>query len=367
VLAWAGTAAVNAAGRWRAVGAAGAAGLLLAWGILSLQWQQHYQRGAVTVQELAHSLQETGGSDESPPLGLLRVDSGDVPLLLLHPKVWYLLARRPFARIERPVTGLACLLQRDEVSEDLYLDLSPARALLDAGGSIGEWDAGSLQQWGWSGEPLPELSQSPEHKGSFVAPAPLPVFDIAAVHAVADLPVQGPWSLRLHAREGQLQGLLLPVAGVPDPDGRGAWFDLQRALAPVVLAHSRGTLVGFDVEAPPGASVRVLPYARPRLLPLPAPFDGADVPLGELGPRLQRNAGGEVLQAVILAPATAISVVLRPGEPVQLSPRALGDLGYVVGVAGPMPCWWFVQTMRSAAGQPGRSRLDRFRLRLDGR
>jgi hypothetical protein len=146
------------------------------------------------------------------------------------------------------------------------------------------------------------------------------------------------------------------------------WFDLQRALAPVLLAHAHGTLVGFDLDGgQPAADARMQLFARPRVLPLPAPADGGEVTLGELAARLGRNASEEPLQAVILAPATALSVVLRRGEAVQLSPRAMGELGYVAGVAGPMPCWWYVATLPSAAGQPGRSRLDRFRLRLDGR
>ena len=62
-----------------------------------------------------------------------------------------------------------------------------------------------------------------------------------------------------------------------------------------------------------------------------------------------------------------LDVGLQPGGQLVLPPRVMGELGFMVSVAGPMTCWWFVQTPKDAPGEPGRSALDHFVLRLTPR
>lgn len=367
-LAVAVTAAGGRGGLRRALGVAAAVALLAAWGVGAGVWREHYRRGGELVDRVADDLAQVGAAATGQaPLGLVTVGVGGVPVPLLQPKAWYLLASRPFVAADRPVVGLHGLLLRDRAGPELERDLSPARALLDAGGAIAAWEEGNglrLQRRP-ALEPPPELAPLDAIPGGFGGDAPLPPLAVAAAELLLAAPLAAgtPCRLRLRADLPLPEPMMVVPARLAD-DGRSAWFDLQRALGPVLVDRFGGRWTGVEVvcdgaPVPAGSRLRLVP--RPQHLELTAPLAGAAVALPELERRLLDHAGADPLQCVILAPSAAVSVTLRAGEP-GLPDAARGELGHLAAVAGPIRCWWFVQSPAGAIGPPRRSALDWFVL-----
>lgn len=367
VLLAAGVAAAPRRWRWPALAAAVA--LLLGFGLASRHWLGQYERAGDHVRALQAAVIEAADAcsrateGSGVPLGLVALGDDGIPVSMLQQPLWPALLRWPYADRDRDVVALSGLLDRAVAAPGMFGDPRPWRALLDAGGALATWDAGSRSVRCTTVVPARLGEFAPTAPGVFAPPQPLPPLLVAAIEVELPQP----------ARECSLQlvddvggGLGLGQLQLRDAAGRRQFvFDLTPAMAPVLWQAGKLPFRGCQLQvdgAPAPTLARVRPLARPGLLELPTLLRGAALRREQVPARLVRPAVQLPLRLYLLLPSGPVAVD-DDGAGGRLGEGERFLLQYAADTFAPCRVAYFWQRLQADADGPLRSPLDWFTLR----
>ncbi|MDO8348928.1 MAG: hypothetical protein Q7T30_01740, partial [Planctomycetota bacterium] len=325
------------------------------FGTGSRQWLARYGEQDATLRTVQQqALAAAQASAPGRPFGI-----GGLPgLPLLQTKLWGVLGLAPFAKVERPLVGVPEIVARDEAALALFGDAAPVHAMAELGAGVAIW-----QQAANAFVPVPRpvvaqvvLVASDKVPGAFVpASPPLLATAVAAVQVVVDKPASRFRLRLLDDLAGEFAFGWRAVEGAP---GTTAWFDLTRAVGPLVQGGVCSGLV-LEVDgkpAPAGTVVRV--FASLATGPLLEPLRGRTVPREQFAAALRPPRPDLPLRLYLLLPTGLLSVDVAGGAAVRFDEPTRNQIVYAADVLGGclVHCFW--QTVPGHQGEPWRSPID---------
>ena len=325
----------------------------------SRQWLDRYGEQDATVRAVQHQvLAAAHASAPGRPFGI-----GGLPgLPLLQTKLWGVLGLEPFTTVERPLVGVPEIVARDDAAWALFGDAAPVHAMAELGAGVAIWQpaANTVVPVARPTVAEVELVASQSAPGAFVPGSPpLLATAVAAVQVVVSKPASRFRLRLLDDLSGDFAFGWREVRGAPTTT---AWFDLTRALPPLVQGGCSGLAIEIDGEpAPAGTVVR----ARGSLAtgPLLSVLAGRVVPRDALDAVLRPPRHDLALRLYLLLPTGLLSADVLAGTATRLDAATQNQIGFAADVLGGclVHCFW--QTLPDHPGEPWRSPIDWFAVR----